>query len=313
MFKDKLKGFLSGVIVMSLVFGGMTVYAANKVVKGDLSFKNIKVYIDNKLFTPIDGNGDVVEPFIYNNSTYVPLKAIADGFGKNVTWDANTASVYIESEEDSIKPVVTISDPDPKSVDVEGTVTYTVTYTDNVISIIFLENNIIQNGFTANKSISESGNKRTITLSNIQGSAGEKSIKIIAGTGADDSGNLSDSATSPTFILNGTSKNEDTINPVVTISNPNPASVNVGGTVEYTVTCTDNVKVATINFKAEDIVLHGFTADKRVSGEGNVRRITLSNIQGTRGAKSISINSGIAMDTSGNLNSSETSLAFELN
>lgn len=95
MLKDKLKGFISGMIIMSLVFGGVTVFAANTTTKGNLVFRNIKIYIDGALFTPKDGNGNVVEPFIYNGSTYLPLKAISTAFGKDVTWDGNTSSVYI--------------------------------------------------------------------------------------------------------------------------------------------------------------------------------------------------------------------------
>lgn len=38
-----------------------------------------------------------VPPFIYNNRTYVPLRFVSEGLGKQVQWDGNNNSVYIIS------------------------------------------------------------------------------------------------------------------------------------------------------------------------------------------------------------------------
>ena len=44
-----------------------------------------------------DPNGKIVDPFVYNGTTYVPIRAVSENFGANVGFDAqsNTASVNI--------------------------------------------------------------------------------------------------------------------------------------------------------------------------------------------------------------------------
>lgn len=99
MNKDKLKGFISGVIVMALMFsmtatgfasvGSKTITAA---------YNNIKIYVNQSLVDLKDASGNTVEPFIYNGTTYLPLRAVADALGQEVTWDNATKSVYLGSK-----------------------------------------------------------------------------------------------------------------------------------------------------------------------------------------------------------------------
>src|SRR5665648_169606 len=99
MSKDKIKGFLSGIIVMTLIFSmSVTVYAVVGSKSITASYNNIKIYVDQKLVTPKDVNGNIVEPFIYNGTTYLPVRAVGDAFGKEVSWDADTKSVYVGTQ-----------------------------------------------------------------------------------------------------------------------------------------------------------------------------------------------------------------------
>ncbi len=105
---------------------------------------------------------------------------------------------------DDVAPVASISGPNPANVYVGGTVTYKVTYTDNVgIKAITLNaNDIGLSGFTANKSVSISGNVATITLSNIQGNlGGNKFIKVTAGSAIDAQGNMCNAVTGGAFSI----------------------------------------------------------------------------------------------------------------
>ena len=52
---------------------------------------------------PKDANGNVVEPFTMNGTTYLPVRAISNAFGKDVEWDGATQSVYI-GRKDQTKP-----------------------------------------------------------------------------------------------------------------------------------------------------------------------------------------------------------------
>ena len=82
--------------------------------------------------------------------------------------------------------------------------------------------------------------------------------------------------------------------------------VGKGGTLTYTVTFNDNKEVAAVDFDASDVTITGFTADVTVTGEGNTRTLTLSNIQGELGEKTVTIRAGVAKDVAGNVSNATT-------
>jgi hypothetical protein len=45
-----------------------------------------------------------VEPFVSDGTTYLPVRAIADALGKNVSWDNATKSVYIDDASATTDP-----------------------------------------------------------------------------------------------------------------------------------------------------------------------------------------------------------------
>src|SRR5690606_14068807 len=75
-----------------------TAYAAGqfksiKVIEGGIS-----LYVDGKLVKPTDVKGNVVEPFIYDGSTYLPLRALSNALTNNekeVSWDSKTSTIYV--------------------------------------------------------------------------------------------------------------------------------------------------------------------------------------------------------------------------
>jgi ribosomal protein S19 len=83
MSKEKIRGFIVGVIVMTLIFSmSISAYALIGSKSITASYNNIKIYIDQKLITPKDVNGKIVEPFIYNGTTYLPVRAVGEALGK---------------------------------------------------------------------------------------------------------------------------------------------------------------------------------------------------------------------------------------
>jgi len=48
-----------------------------------------------KRLPPKDGNGNIVDPFVVDGTTYLPVRAVSEALGKTVTWDGATATVYI--------------------------------------------------------------------------------------------------------------------------------------------------------------------------------------------------------------------------
>lgn len=103
--KDKTKGFIIGVIAAVSAGTMVTAYAepAEQVINAYFYDYNIIINGADKSDTPEDSR-----PFIYNNRTYVALRYISELLGKEVLWDGDTLTIYINdintSEEVSFEP-----------------------------------------------------------------------------------------------------------------------------------------------------------------------------------------------------------------
>ncbi len=98
--KKEIKCFVAGVITTVLV--SSAVYAS-PVGKNITAFYNgIKIYVDGDKITPKDGNGKIVEPFIYDGTTYLPVRAVSEALDKQVSWDEKSNSVYIGQRLDEV-------------------------------------------------------------------------------------------------------------------------------------------------------------------------------------------------------------------
>jgi hypothetical protein len=96
MRKDRLKGFITGFIVAALLFGAaVTASASVGTYPLMASFASIRIFVDGKQVDPRDVNGTSVEPFIINGTTYLPVRAVAEALGMEVSWDNAAKSVYV--------------------------------------------------------------------------------------------------------------------------------------------------------------------------------------------------------------------------
>ena len=89
--KDKIKGFIAGVVSAVTIAGAVVAFAA----ASDVVFCGIKVYLDGIEKTLIAADGNVIEPMLYKGNTYVPLRAMANLMGAEVDWEHSTKSVFI--------------------------------------------------------------------------------------------------------------------------------------------------------------------------------------------------------------------------
>ena len=94
MLKDKLKGTLIGVVIGATLTGGI-VTAVGTTTLYNVVTQGIKIVVDGKKLNPTDANGKTVEPMIYNGTTYLPVRAVADALGKAVYWDGPEYTVYL--------------------------------------------------------------------------------------------------------------------------------------------------------------------------------------------------------------------------
>jgi Copper amine oxidase N-terminal domain. len=62
-----------------------------------LEYNNIKITLDGKEITPKDVNGNAVEPFTIDGSTYLPVRAVANALNLGVEWDGDTSTVILTS------------------------------------------------------------------------------------------------------------------------------------------------------------------------------------------------------------------------
>lgn len=95
MFKERLKGFILGVACTSIVVSAATAFA-DPVSKGITAvYNDIKIFVDGNLVKPTDAGGKSVEPFAYEGTTYLPVRAVAQALNQPVSWYGSTNSVYI--------------------------------------------------------------------------------------------------------------------------------------------------------------------------------------------------------------------------
>lgn len=86
-------GFVCALLVVCL-FGSAMASTGSKTV--ELIYKNIKIVLNGETVEPKDANGNVVEPFIINGTTYLPIRAVAEALGLDVQWDGSTSTVVLE-------------------------------------------------------------------------------------------------------------------------------------------------------------------------------------------------------------------------
>ena len=82
-------------IGIMLVSGTALATSARRTETIDVTYDNIQIVLDGKAIDPKDALGNKVEPFIYNGTTYLPVRAVGEAFGKDVSWDGTTKTVYI--------------------------------------------------------------------------------------------------------------------------------------------------------------------------------------------------------------------------
>lgn len=94
--------------IMLLAICG-TVYANNSK-NVEALFNNICIKINGEKFEAKDVNGNIVEPFIYNGTTYLPVRAIANAFDKDVVWNAENSTVILNDKKETYLDTLSIYD-----------------------------------------------------------------------------------------------------------------------------------------------------------------------------------------------------------
>lgn len=82
-------------LALTLVFALPIASAAILIPKTIDVRTGVTIVADGIEYIPTNVNGERVDTFLYNGTTYVPIRAMSELFGKGVTWDGTTGTVYI--------------------------------------------------------------------------------------------------------------------------------------------------------------------------------------------------------------------------
>ncbi|MCC8079305.1 MAG: NPCBM/NEW2 domain-containing protein [Oscillospiraceae bacterium] len=109
---QKLGWILSGALIASLMFSLASPALAALAGKTIEVYSGVNIYIDDVKLTPTDANGNPVDVFIYNGTTYLPVRAVSEALNQNVEWDGDTQSVFVGKHEADRTPVMSLDNLD---------------------------------------------------------------------------------------------------------------------------------------------------------------------------------------------------------
>ena len=99
--KEWKRGFAGGVAASVLCASLVgTAFAANYQKQATLDYTGIKLKVNGETVTPKDANGNPVEPFAINGTTYLPVRAVGNALGLDVGWDPATQTVILSEHVD---------------------------------------------------------------------------------------------------------------------------------------------------------------------------------------------------------------------
>jgi len=104
--KLNIKSFALGVIVTLLVIAAIQPVIAEITRKQITVDTGINIYLNDIKLNPKDPNGNPVDVFIYNGTTYVPVRAISEALNVAVFWDGKTRSVYLGKHDTNVPSVM---------------------------------------------------------------------------------------------------------------------------------------------------------------------------------------------------------------
>lgn len=104
MKRSRVKKIAVAVICM-LAFSASAAMASNVARTITVYYQDIKMYVDGMRVNTS------AEPFIYNGTTYLPVRAAGEALGEDVYWDGSTKSVYIGERPGAVEYLMEVCPP----------------------------------------------------------------------------------------------------------------------------------------------------------------------------------------------------------
>ena len=112
--KHSIKDIIIGMTIATIIFTFVLPVVAAPLSKTvEIVYNSIKINVDGNEITPKDANGNVVEPFNYNGTVYLPVRAIGEALGKDVSWDGNSQTVFLKDKAQTTAQATTSAPPAP--------------------------------------------------------------------------------------------------------------------------------------------------------------------------------------------------------
>ena len=86
---------LAAVLVLALAVSAV---AASNTISKLITYRDIRITVDGEEISPRDVNGNATEPFIMDDSTYLPVRAVAEALGVDADWDGETNTVALTTD-----------------------------------------------------------------------------------------------------------------------------------------------------------------------------------------------------------------------
>jgi len=96
-FKSRAVIFLT-IIAVVVSFVAIPAIASTGSSWAELFYRNIKITMNGETVVPLDANGNVIEPFIIDGTTYLPVRGVGSILGLGVSWDDGSSTVRLSNQ-----------------------------------------------------------------------------------------------------------------------------------------------------------------------------------------------------------------------
>lgn len=94
------KGFVTGVCFTLLAFALVaTAGAKTGKIMRELTYRDIRVSLDGEVLDLRNAIGEPVEPFMFDGTNYLPVRALAEALGLEVSWNGAEVMVVLTTPE----------------------------------------------------------------------------------------------------------------------------------------------------------------------------------------------------------------------
>ena len=108
-----LRKRIAAALLVVLLAAVLTPALAYETKKATLYYNGISILLDGEYLTPKDVAGNIVNPFVIDGTTYLPIRAIASALGLEVEWEQETQTIRLTSGAavDRLKGVANVIPP----------------------------------------------------------------------------------------------------------------------------------------------------------------------------------------------------------